>query len=83
MASKARQSLFGGFSGSSLNLVILPFFMWLRSSGGYDPDDVASHGVSDKEHPAVDQTNSIETQLASGVQVVELNHIRGQDRSLQ
>ncbi len=31
--------------------------------------------VSDEEHPAVDQTNSIEAQLASGVEVIELNHI--------
>src|SRR5208282_6838241 len=75
MASKARQSLSGGFFGSSLNLVILPFFMRLRSSGGYDADDVASHRVSDEEHPAVDQTNSIETRLASGVEIIELNHI--------
>src|SRR5208282_468978 len=79
MASKARQSLSGGFFGSSLNLVILPFFMRLRSSGGYDADDVASHRVSDEEHPAVDQTNSIETRLASGVEIIELNHIRVQE----
>jgi hypothetical protein len=65
MASKARQSLLGGFFGLSLNLVILPFFMRLRSSDGYDADDLASHRVSDEEHSAVDQANSIETQSAS------------------
>ena len=34
IASKWRQLLFGGLFGLSLNLVILPFFMWLRSSRG-------------------------------------------------
>src|SRR5271165_7302953 len=76
MASKARQSLSSGFFGSSLNLVILPFFMQLRSSGGYDADDVASHRVSDEEHPAVDQADSTETQLVRGGELIELNHIR-------
>ena len=81
MASKVRQSVFGSFFGSSLNLVILLFFMRLRSSGGYNTNDVAPHRVGDEEHPAVDQANSVETQLASGIAVIELrrrqsNHVR-------
>src|SRR6266699_2453687 len=49
MASKARQSVFGGFFGLSLNFVILPFFMRLRSSCGYDADHVAPHCISDEK----------------------------------
>src|SRR5260370_20133207 len=79
MASKARQSLLGGLFGLSLNLVILSFFMRLCSSGGYDANDVVSHRVSDKEHPAVDKTDSIETHLASRTEVIELDHIRVQE----
>src|SRR5271166_5344015 len=39
MASKARQSVFGGFLGLSLNLVIFPFFMRLARlprQGGFE-----------------------------------------------
>src|SRR5260370_15829248 len=79
MASKARQSLFGGLFGLSLNLVILSFFMRLRYFGRYDENDVCSHRVSDKEHPAVDKTDSIETHLASRTEVIELDHIRVQE----
>src|SRR5260370_18099281 len=79
MASKARQSLFGGLFGLSLNLVILSFFMRLRSSGGYDANDVVSHRVSDKAHPAVDKTDSIETHLASRTEAIQLDHIRVQE----
>jgi len=79
MASKARQSVFGGFFGLSRNLVVLPFFMRLCSSGGYDANDVISQCVSDKEHPAVDQADSVEAQLASGVEVIELDHVRVQE----
>src|ERR1700736_5319306 len=68
MASKARQSVFGGFLGLSLNLVILPFFMRLRSSCGYDANDVASQRIGDEEHSAVDQTDGVEARLASGVE---------------
>jgi hypothetical protein len=35
-------------------------------SGGYDANDRASHRVSDEEHPAVDQPNSIEAQFIVG-----------------
>src|ERR1700730_5233463 len=79
MASKGRQSVFGGFFGLSLNLVMLPFFMRLRSSGGYDANDIASHRLGDEEHSAVHQTNSVETQLASGIEVIELDHMRVQE----
>src|ERR1700691_4259327 len=79
MASKARQSVFGGFFGLSLNLVILSFFMWVRSSGGYDANDLASHRISDEEHSAVDQSDGVEAQLAGGVEVVELNRVRVQE----
>src|SRR5271166_3641690 len=75
MASNARQSVFGGFFGSSLNLVILPFFMRLRSSGGYDSNFVASSRVSDEEHPTLDHADRVETQLAGRVDVIELDHI--------
>jgi hypothetical protein len=71
MASKARQSLFGGFFELSLNLVILPFFMRLRSSFGYGPDNIVSHRVGDEEHSAIGQTDSIEAQLAGGVEIIE------------
>src|SRR5260370_17130297 len=79
MASKARQSVFGGFFGLSLNLVILPFFMRLRSSCGYDANDVVPHRIGDEEHSAVDQADSVEAQLASAVEVIELDHVRVQD----
>ena len=79
MASKARQSDFGGFFGLSLNLVILSFFMWLRSSGGYDANDVASHRIGDEKHSAVDQSDGVETQLARGIDVIELEHVRIQE----
>ena len=49
----------------------------LRSSGGYDTNDVASHGVGHEEHPALDQANRVETQLAGRVDVAELDHFRG------
>jgi nitrogen fixation-related uncharacterized protein len=81
MASKARQSVFGGFFGLSLNLVILSFFMWLRSSGGYDANDVASHRLDDEEHSAVYQSDGVEAQLASGVEVIELDYVRIQELS--
>src|SRR4051812_34573659 len=55
MASKARQSDFGGFFGLSLNFVILPFFMRLRSS--CHANDVSSHRASDEKHPALDHAN--------------------------
>src|SRR6516164_9483430 len=78
MASKARQSLLGGLFALSLNLVIFPFFMRLRSSGGYDAHNVAPYRVSDEEHSVVDQTNGIKTQLAGGIEVIELDHVRVQ-----
>src|SRR5712671_2210174 len=76
MASKARQSVFGGFFGLSLNLVILPFFMRLCSSCGYDANDVVPHRIGDEEHSAVDQADSVQAQLASVVEVIELDHVR-------
>ena len=79
MASKARQSVFGGFFGLSLNFVILPFFMRLRSSCGYDADHVAPHCISDEEHSSVDETDSVETQFTTGVEIIILDHIRVQE----
>src|SRR6202035_27115 len=49
IVSKACQSVFGGFLGLSLNFVILPFFMRLRSSRGYDTNDGAPHSRLDAE----------------------------------
>src|SRR5260221_12051719 len=79
MASKARQSVFGGFFGSSLKLVILPFFMRLCPSGGNDANDGPSHRVSNEEHPAVDHANGVEAQLVISVAIVELDHMRVQE----
>jgi hypothetical protein len=53
--------------------------MWLRSSGGYDTNDVASHRTGDEEHSAVYQSDGVEAQLASGVEVIELDHVRIQE----
>src|SRR5205085_5292593 len=72
IASKARQSVFGGFFGLSLNLVIPLLFMRLRSSGGYDADHVALHRVGHVQHSAVDKTDCIETQFAGSIAVIEL-----------
>src|SRR5208283_484601 len=79
MASKARQSVFGGFFGLSLNLMILPFFMRLCPSGGYDANDRPPHRVGDEEHPAIDQADSVEAKLVGGVEIVELDQIRVQE----
>src|ERR1051326_1218468 len=79
IASKARQSVCGGLFGLSLNFVILPFFMRLRSSRGYDADDRIPHRVSDKEHAAVDHTDRIESQLMGSVEIIELDYIRVQE----
>jgi hypothetical protein len=75
MASKARQSVLGGLFGLSLNLVILPFFMRLRSSCGYDANDVAPHCTGDEEHSPVDETDRVEAQRASGIDIIKLDHI--------
>src|ERR1700722_162153 len=75
MRSKARQSDFGGFFGLSLNLVVLPSFMWLRSSRGDDAHDVTSYRRGDNEHPALDKTDCVEAQLAGGIAIVELDEI--------
>jgi hypothetical protein len=56
--------------------------MRLRSSGGYNTNDLAPHRAGDEDHPAVDQANSVETQLASGIAVIELDHIRVQERNI-
>src|SRR5687768_16907349 len=79
MASKARQSVLGGLFGLSLNLVILPFFMRLRSSCGYDASDVAPHRIGDEEHSAVDETDSAESQLATSIEIIKLDHIGAQE----
>src|SRR5260370_12295300 len=79
MASKARQSLLGGLFGLSLNLVILPFFMRFRSSGGYDADDVVPHRVGHEQHSPVDQTNGVEARFASGIEIIKLDRIRVQE----
>src|SRR6266571_2271213 len=55
IASKRRQSVLGGFFGLSLKFVILPFFIRLCPSGGYDANDLHAHRVGDEEHPALDQ----------------------------
>src|SRR2546423_13570026 len=75
IASKARQSLLGGFFGSNLNFVIFPLFMRLRSSRGYDADDVASHRVANEEHSAVDQADGVEAQPAVGIAFVKFNQV--------
>jgi len=49
--------------------------MRLRSSGGYYTNDVLSHCISDEEHSAIDQTNSIEPWLVGSIQVIELDYI--------
>jgi hypothetical protein len=67
----------GGLFGLSLNLVILPFFMRLRSSCGYDANDVAPHCIGDEEHSPVDETDRVEAQLASGIDIIKLDHIGG------
>src|SRR5947209_1873902 len=81
MASKARQSVFGGFFGLSLNFVILPFFMRLRPSCGDDAGRVGPHCISDEEHSSVDETDSVEAQLATGVEIIKLDHMRVQEHS--
>src|ERR1700687_1522032 len=75
MASNARQSVFGGFFGLSLKLVIRSFFMRLCPSGGEDANDRPSHRVSDEEHPAVDQPDGVEAKLAVGVAIIELDDV--------
>src|SRR5258705_6669923 len=79
MASKARQSVLGGLFELSLNLVILPFFMRLRSSCGYDASDLVPHRIGDKQHSPVDQTDSVEAQLAGGIEIIKLDHVRVQE----
>src|ERR1700730_14735046 len=79
MASKACQSVFGSFFGLSLNLVIFPLFMRLRSSCGYDADNLAPHCIGDEEHSAVDQTDGIKAQLATVIEIIKLDHIRIQE----
>jgi len=53
--------------------------MRLRSSRGYDTDDVTSHRVGDEEHSAVDQTDSIEANLAGGMEIVKLDYVGVQE----
>jgi|SRR5580692_12197131 hypothetical protein len=79
MASKARQSVFGGFFALSLNLVILPFFMRLRSSCGCDANDVAPRRIDDEEHSPIDQTDGVEAQLASSIEIIKLDHLGVQE----
>src|SRR5437588_6384522 len=79
MASKARQSVLGGFFGSSLNFVILPLFMRFRSSCGYDANDVASQRAGDEEHSAVDQADGVEARLSGGIEIVKLDQVRVQE----
>src|SRR5258708_598816 len=79
MASNTRQSVLGGLFGLSLNFVILPFFMRLCPSGGYDANDRPSHRVGDEKHSAFDQADSIEAQLVDRIEIVELDHMRVQE----
>jgi len=67
------------YFGLSLDLVILPFFVWLRSSGGYDANAVASHRIGDEEHSTVYQSDDVKAHLASGAEVIELDHVRIQE----
>jgi len=53
--------------------------MRLRSSGGYDADDVAPQRVGDKEHAAVDQPDGVEPPFARSTMIVEFDHIRVQE----
>jgi hypothetical protein len=76
MTSKARQSVLGGLFELSLNLVILPFFMRLRSSCGYDASDLAPHRIGNEKHAPVDQTDRVEAQLAGGIEIIKLDHER-------
>jgi hypothetical protein len=61
--------------------------MWLRSSCGYDTNDVTPQRVCDEEHATIDKTNRIEAQLAIGTEIIELNkigiqeHLRGSSES--
>jgi hypothetical protein len=64
MASKARQSVLGCRFGSSLNLVVLPFFMGLGASRRNDPGHIASDRIGDNKHSAIDEADSIEAGLA-------------------
>jgi hypothetical protein len=54
--------------------------MRLRSSSGYDANDVAPQRVCNEQHSGIDKTDSIEAQLAIVIDVVELDHIGGQSR---
>src|SRR5712692_4795822 len=80
MASKARQSLFGGFFELSLNLVIFSFFMRLGSSRRNDANDSTPHGIGDAKHSAVDQADRIETQLLGGTEIIEVDDIGIEER---
>ena len=49
--------------------------MRLRPSRRDDAYRIAPHCINDKKHTVVDKTDSIETQLAADMHVVELDHI--------
>jgi hypothetical protein len=53
--------------------------MRLRSSCGYDPNDVIPHRIGDKKHSAFDKANYVEAHLAGGAEFVELDYIRVQE----
>src|ERR1700736_1076482 len=79
IASKARQSVFGGLFGLSLNFVIFPFFMRLGSSRRDDTDDRSPHRIGNVEHAALDHSDRVETQFIGSIAIVELNHMRVQE----
>jgi hypothetical protein len=60
MASKARQSVLGGFFGLSLNFVILPFFIRLCCLRRIWCKQPHLSCVGDEEHAAIDDTDGIE-----------------------
>src|SRR5438132_13568186 len=78
MASKARQSVLGGRFGLSLNFVILPFFMRLGPSGGYDANDRPSRRVGDEKHSGIDPADSMEAHFVGRTEIVALDHRRVQ-----
>jgi len=53
--------------------------MRLRSSDGYDANDVVPHHVDNEQHSAIDKANGVETKFAGAADIVELDHIRSKN----
>jgi hypothetical protein len=45
------------------------------SSCGYDANDVAPRRIGDEEHSPIDQIDGVEAQLASGIEIIKLDHV--------